>query len=198
MLVAHKSGAALYKEKKVGLGEIANPARCRREPRNVRRISFAGVEGTAAVHARPVEHALRAEDPHAVLVIATGLHTASNVGHALRTVAGKRAVQIRREIFVRPSVADIAADVAAGPIVHGRRRRSLRRPVDRKGNGRDRNATEQKFFHRGPRPASPGGRKQPADSPNADPILSVNGLKSVTISTHTLGVRCPRKPKTPR
>ena len=172
MLVAHKSDAALYKEEDIGLGEKANAAGCRREPRNVRRIPFAADEGTAAVHARPVEHALRAEDPHAVLVIATRLHTAGNVGHALRTVAGKRAVQIRREIFVRPRVPDIAADIAAGPTVDGWWS-GLNRPVDRKSNGRDCSAAEQKFFHRNrsPRSASPGGRERPPDSPNSGLIL---------------------------
>src|SRR5712691_2712942 len=111
------------------------------------RIRFTQKEWVAAAHGRPIEHGLRPKHPHAVLDITTELATA---GDAVQTGdAGTLGAAITRyEILVRPTAAEVGAEIAAGPIVDWCC--CLGRPIGRNADRRDRDTAEQKLAHRRP------------------------------------------------
>src|SRR5262249_33675359 len=94
-----------------------------------------------------------AEHPHPELIVETELAASDDSVHALGMRDRGDAGQGRVELRLAPAIADVGAQVDAGPTVDGNGRSLIRR-VDRQvrrsrraTNERQRNSCQQKFLH---------------------------------------------------
>src|SRR5208337_3491023 len=93
-------------------------------------------------------------NPVGTLDIASGMDTADHAGIVGRDVAwvGSKRQSVFIRVLSRAGIADISADIAAGPAVAGRRPPVERHPQvgghrGTPNQGSERNGCEQEFFH---------------------------------------------------